>query len=89
MIDLYLVSDNPERLAAFCQNFANVIGPAAGKAALAERIEEDGSIIPAQATAGDPDKVYACVRVDQPVDLPEAITSCAQDIGQSVVGAWA
>lgn len=72
MIDIFLCSADEAELRAYCAPFVNVIGPARGM----------GS------GCGDPQKVYACLRVSSMPALSGSLTFCAPAEGQSVVGLW-
>lgn len=89
MIDVYLVASDGPALQAFCSAFANVIGPLPGRAARAEEILEDGTQIEAIPAAGDPAKIYACIRAGQAVAIPAGIEACDEAEGAAVCGVWA
>ncbi len=87
--DTYLVSADGDTLANFCTTFQNAIGPSRGRIAIAESLDEEGQIVPAQEAAGDPTFFYACVRLSTPIEPPDGIALCDEETGKQVLGFWA
>lgn len=89
MTDTYLCSDNLESLMSFCAGFLDVIGPAPGRAAIEESVDDSGLTVPAQPACGDPDKFYACIRSEVAIELHAGIEAADPSEAIPLVGVWA
>ncbi|HBM91311.1 MAG TPA: hypothetical protein DD400_05505 [Rhodospirillaceae bacterium] len=88
MIDTYFCASNLDALNSFCAGYANVIGPQCGRAAIAEEVLEDGSVIPAQEAAGDTSKYYVCIRSQESISVPSGTDEINAVLGQKILGVW-
>lgn len=90
MIDTWIISTDATALTAFCAGYPNVLGPANGRAAIADYTDPDtGTVYPGCPAAGDPDVWYACIRAESAVSLPEGCAFSTEANCAPIIGVWA
>jgi len=90
MMDYYFSASSCEALAALTTGvYENILGPAQGRAAVAESMDSEGNVLPAQEALGDPNLWYVEIRTETAPKPPATVSSCEKAEAEAVLGQWA
>lgn len=88
-VDHYFDSPDASAFLALLAGQSNVLGPLHGRAAIAERVDEAGQVVPACEAVGDPTRVYIAVRAESSLSTPSGAVLTDPVLAQSILGVWA